>query len=81
MFSIFKRNRTDTNRQQTDAGVKRSRETWFGRIRQLLGSAELDDTVWDEIEEILISADVGVPTTMNVLDDLRSEVRSVPSRG
>ena len=76
MFSIFKRNRTDTNRQQTDAGVKRSRDTWFGRIRQLLGSAELDDTVWDEIEEILISADVGVPTTMNVLDDLRSEVRA-----
>ena len=76
MFSIFKRNRTDTNRQQTDAGVKRSRETWFGRIRQLLGSAELDDAVWDEIEEILISADVGVPTTMAVLDDLRSEVRA-----
>ena len=76
MFSIFKRNREETNREQTDAGVKRSRDSWFGRIRNLFASRELDDTVWDEIEEILISADVGVDTTMAVLDELRAEVRS-----
>ena len=76
MFSIFKRNRGDLNRTQTDAGVKRSRESWFGRIRNLLGSAALDDGVWDEIEEILISADVGIDTSMTVLEELRSEVRS-----
>ena len=76
MFSIFKRNRDEVNRQQTDAGVKRSRDSWFGRIRNLFTSRELDDSVWDEIEEILISADVGVDTTMAVLDDLRAEVRS-----
>ena len=76
MFSIFKRNRDEVNRQQTDAGVKRSRDSWFGRIRNLFTSRELDESVWDEIEEILISADVGVDTTMAVLDDLRAEVRS-----
>ena len=76
MFSIFKRNRDSVNRQQTDAGVKRSRDSWFGRIRNLFASRELDDTVWDEIEEILISADVGVDTTTAVLDELRAEVRS-----
>ena len=46
MFSIFKRNRDQVNRNQTDA---------------LLGSAQLDEAVWDEIEETLISADVSVP--------------------
>ncbi len=76
MFSIFKRNREKVNREQTDAGVKRSREGWFGRIRSIFASTELNDDVWDEIEEILISADVSVDTVMTVLDDLRSEVRS-----
>lgn len=76
MFSIFKRNREKVNRQQTDAAVKRSRDGWFGRIRSLFSSAELDDSVWDELEEILISADVSVETTMNVLDDLRADVRA-----
>jgi len=76
MFSIFKRNREKINREQTDAGVKRSRDGWFGRIRGLFASAQLDDSIWDELEEILISADVSVDTTMNVLDDLRSDVRA-----
>ena len=76
MFSIFKRNREVINQTQTDAGVKRSRDSWFGRIRNLLGSAELDDSVWDELEEVLISSDVGVSTTMTVLDELRADVRS-----
>ena len=76
MFSIFKRNRAETNRQQTDTGVKRTRDRWFGRIRSLFTSAQLDDAVWDEIEEILISADVGVDTTQTVLDTLRAEVRA-----
>ena len=76
MFSIFKRNRAETNRQQTDTGVKRTRDRWFGRIRSLFTSAQLDDALWDEIEEILISADVGVDTTQTVLDTLRAEVRA-----
>ncbi len=76
MFSIFKRGRNEANQIQTDAGVKRSREGWFGRIRSLLASPQLGDAVWDELEEALISADVGVATTMEVLDELRSDVRS-----
>ena len=76
MLSIFKRNREQTNRQQTDAGVKRSRDGWFGRIRGLFSSPELDDAVWDELEEILISADVAVETTVSVIDDLRADVRA-----
>ena len=76
MFSIFKRNRAETNRQHTDTGVKRTRDRWFGRIRSLFTSAQLDDALWDEIEEILLSSDVGVDTTQTVLDTLRAEVRA-----
>ncbi len=76
MFSIFKRNRERVNQEQTDAGVKRAREGWFGRIRSLFTSGQLDESTWDELEEILISADVSVETTMDILDDLRSEARA-----
>ncbi len=75
MLSIFKRNRAEANRKQTDAGVKRSRDGWFGRIRGLFSkSSRLDDAVWDELEEILISADIAVETVMAVIDDLRADV-------
>ena len=76
MFSIFKRNREQANRQQTDVAVKRSRDGWFGRIRGLFSSPVLDDAVWDELEEILISADIAVETVMAVIDDLRADVRA-----
>ncbi|MCH7712996.1 MAG: signal recognition particle-docking protein FtsY [Chloroflexi bacterium] len=73
MFGLFKRNQEE-NQRQTREGVKRSQERWFGRILGLLQSSNLDDSVWDELEEILISADVGVSTTQNLIEDLRSQV-------
>ena len=75
MFGLFKRNK-EKNQQQTREGVKRSQERWFGRIMGLLQSSKLDDAVWDELEEILISADVGVSTTQDLIEDLRSRVNS-----
>ena len=74
MLGIFKRNRNE-NRRQTEEGVKRSRERWFGRVLGLLRSSRLDDSVWEELEEILISADVGVETSLEVIETLRSQVK------
>ena len=75
MFGLFKRNKEE-NQKQTREGVKRSQERWFGRILGLLQSSKLDDAVWDELEEILISADVGVSTTQNIIEDLRDQVNN-----
>ena len=74
MFGLFKRDRAE-NQRQTQEGVKRSQVRWFGRILGLLQSSNLDDAVWEELEEILISADVGVSTSQNIIEDLRSQVR------
>ena len=74
MFSIFKRDRAE-NKKQTNEGVKRSRERWFGKVLGLLRSSRLDDSVWDELEEILISADVGVETSLSIIDELKSQVK------
>ena len=75
MFGLFKRNKEE-NQKQTREGVKRSQERWFGRILGLLQTSKLDDAVWDELEEILISADVGVSTTQKIIEDLRDQVNT-----
>ena len=75
MLSFFQRNR-EGNKQKTDEGVKRTRERWFGRILDVLRSSNLDEAVWEELEEILISADVGVETSLRIIEELRERVRS-----
>ena len=56
--------------------MKPSRDRWFGRIAGLLRSPRLDEAVWEEIEELLISADVGVETSLRLVEQLREEVRT-----
>ena len=75
MFGFFKKN-SDQNKQQTEAGVKRSRDRWFGRVLELLRSSKLDDSVWDQLEEILISADVGVDSSLRIIDELKNQVKN-----
>ncbi len=75
MFSIFKRDRSE-NRKQMDEGVRRSRDRWFGRVLNVFRSSNLDDDLWDELEEILISADVGVESSLRIIEDLKARVRT-----
>ncbi|MCY4367373.1 MAG: signal recognition particle-docking protein FtsY [Chloroflexi bacterium] len=42
----------------------------------VLRSSDLDETVWEELEEILISADVGVETSLQILDELKDKIRN-----
>ena len=74
MLRLFKRNRQDEIKHTQDA-VKASRERWFGRIMGILRSSRLDESVWVELEEILISADVGVDYSLQIVDDLKETVR------
>ncbi len=62
-------------KRQTEAAVNRSRRSWFGRVATLFHRAQLDDTLWDDLEELLISADVGVATTQELLARLKDRVR------
>jgi fused signal recognition particle receptor len=48
--------------------LKRTRDTWFGRAMSLFDRAAIGREVWDELEELLISADVGVATTTRLID-------------
>ena len=75
MLRFFKRNRQENIEHIQDA-VKPSRERWFGKILNVLRSSKLDDALWEELEEILISSDVGVDTSLGIIADLKETVRS-----
>ncbi|MDX2160169.1 MAG: signal recognition particle-docking protein FtsY [bacterium] len=57
------------------SGMSKTRQSFFGRISQLLGGAQIDDETWDDIESLLIQADMGVVTTRRVLETLQERVR------
>jgi len=63
-------------RQALDAGLERSREGLFGKItRAIAGKSSIDDSVLDELEEILVSSDVGVDTTLRIIERIQERVK------
>lgn len=52
-------------------GMAKTRRSFFGRIADMLGSTDIDSDTWDDIEAVLIQADLGVNTTQQVLSELR----------
>jgi fused signal recognition particle receptor len=55
-------------------GLAKTRQAFFGRIAQALGNTDIDEDTWDDVEAMLIQADVGVPTTMKLIDSLKGRV-------
>ena len=72
MLKFFRRG--EQEKEKTEQAVKKSRQTWFGKVSGLFSRAQLDDELWDELEELLISADVGVQTTFNLLERLQERI-------
>jgi fused signal recognition particle receptor len=58
------------------SGMSKTRQSFFGRIGDMLtGGTPIDDDTWDDIEALLIQADLGVKTTQDVMKDLQDRVR------
>jgi len=62
--------------KKTGPGVKRSKETWFGKIANIFNRDTFGDEVWEELEELLVSADVGVETTNKLLSKVKQRVKT-----
>ncbi len=56
--------------------LARTRNAVFSRVAQLLGSSEVSASTWDELEALLIQADVGVETTLYLVERLRKRARA-----
>lgn len=55
-------------------GMTKTRSGFFGRIQQMLGNTDIDEDTWDELEAMLIQADMGFETTETVIEYLKEEV-------
>jgi fused signal recognition particle receptor len=60
--------------EKTEEALTRTRRSWFGRIGGILGRGKIDDELWDELEEVLLGADVGLHTTEKILDAVKQRV-------
>lgn len=70
-FSFFSRDKKDS----LDKGLAKTKENVFSKIsRAILGKTSVDDEVLDNLEEILIGADVGVETTLKIIKRIEERV-------
>lgn len=73
MFGIFSRKKKD--KEELDKGLQKTKEGLFSKFTRLITSrSRIDDDMLDELEEILISSDVGVETTIQIIDTLKTRV-------
>lgn len=56
-------------------GLAKSSKATFGRIATIFGATEITEETWDELEALLLQADLGMETTSNILDALRRIVQ------
>ncbi len=71
MFNLFKK---------TQDALRRTRESFFGKVTQLFDRPEISDSLWYDLEELLISADVGVPTTEKIINRVMERAKSEKMR-
>jgi fused signal recognition particle receptor len=57
-------------------GLSRSSKAAFGQIASLLGTSEITNETWDDLEALLLQADLGIETTTSVLDSLKRITRT-----
>lgn len=58
-------------------GLTRTRKSAFGRIANMLGVSEISSETWEELEALLVQADLGVETTLEVVEELQQQTREV----
>jgi fused signal recognition particle receptor len=65
----------DDTASKTEQGVKRSRESWFSKVTSLFNRSKIEEETWEELEELLIAADVGVATTGKLIQQVKQRVK------
>jgi fused signal recognition particle receptor len=70
-FGLFSKEKKET----LDKGLEKTKQSFLSRIaRSIVGKSKVDDEVLDNLEEILISSDVGVETTLKIIERIQERV-------
>lgn len=71
LFSIFSKEKKET----LDKGLEKTKESFLSKIaRAVVGKSKVDDEVLDNLEEVLITSDVGVDTTLKIIERIEKRV-------
>lgn len=72
IFDIFSKKK---KKEVLDAGLEKTKENFFGKLtRAIAGKSKVDDEVLDQLEEILITSDVGTDTTVEIIERIEKRV-------
>lgn len=75
LLNIFKRKNTAEETEKLNKGLEKTKSSIFDKLsRAVLGKSKIDDSFLDELEEILITSDVGVDTTLKIIDRVEERV-------
>jgi fused signal recognition particle receptor len=75
-MSFFSKLFTKENKESLDKGLEKTKESFFGKItKAIAGKSTVDADVLDNLEEILISGDVGVGTTIKIINRIEERVK------
>lgn len=71
LFNFF----SPEKKQSLDRGLEKTKESFFSKLgKSLIGKDKVDEEVLDELEEILVASDVGVETTIKIIDRIEERV-------
>lgn len=74
-MSIFSDLFSQEKKESLDQGLQKSKESFFGKLtKAIAGKSTVDDDVLDQLEEILISSDVGIETTLKIIGRIQERV-------
>ncbi|WP_430927268.1 signal recognition particle-docking protein FtsY [Polaribacter marinivivus] len=74
-MSFFKNIFSKEKKETLDKGLEKSKESFFGKLsKAVAGKSKVDDDVLDNLEEVLVASDVGVATTLKVIDRIEERV-------
>lgn len=71
LFDFFSKQKKET----LDKGLEKTKESMFSKLsRIVVGKSKVDDSVLDDLEEVLITSDVGVDTTLKIIERVEGRV-------
>ncbi|RAR75643.1 signal recognition particle-docking protein FtsY [Flavobacterium aciduliphilum] len=74
-MSFFKRIFSSEKKETLDKGLEKTKTTFFSKLtKAITGKSKVDDEVLDHLEEILVSSDVGVETTLKIIQRIEARV-------
>ncbi|EDP95437.1 signal recognition particle-docking protein FtsY [Kordia algicida OT-1] len=74
-MSFFKKIFSSEKKETLDKGLEKSKSSFFSKLtKAVAGKSKVDDEVLDNLEEVLVSSDVGVDTTLKIIDRIEERV-------